>query len=94
VRALAARLGAEYRARRTFRAMCRAGLAPRVSVDIHLETDHGDDWSNMTTRGLYGLKTSRIPLTRRGVRYLSAIPRDIRATCIRELREWERRQRR
>lgn len=81
---------AEYRARRTYRALCEQTRAPLVSVQIRLEMDHGDDWSSFAVRGMTGLKTSHIPLTPRGIRYISDIPRSIRRTCLDELRHIDR----
>lgn len=83
-------LAAERRARRTYRALCDEGRAPLVSVDIRLELDHGDDWSDLKAPGMSGLKTSGIPLTPRGIRYIDDIPRSIRRLCLDELRRIDR----
>lgn len=80
-----ARRRAAREARRTYRELCDLGRAPQVHVHISLMTDRGDDWTGMDIRGITGIKTSGIPLTPEGIRYITGIAEDIRGTCIRQL---------
>ena len=90
MKALIDRVLQHRRARRTYRDLCDHGHAPQVHVHISLMTDLGDEWTGMKTRGITGIKTSGIPLTREGIRYITGIAEDIRDTCISELALWER----
>lgn len=87
-RAICAGIAAHYRARRTYRELCREGRAPRVRIRIELV--RGDsDWAHID-RGVTGVSVPHVPLTRRGIRSIVNIVRDIRGTCLAQLRADER----
>jgi hypothetical protein len=76
-------------AKRDYRALCAENRAAHIEVSIQI---HPDDYEWTGLNGLTGLKTT-IPLTPAGKRYVRHILDDIEATCVRAVRDANRKGR-